>query len=174
VRAERTFTAFRAFRGKASPVHFFWGSFDLAVTRLGVPIPLASAIFAPIELALVLQSRQFALRAPANRGGAAKALRPAWDADCQGRRAKQVMLSKVQLGRNLGSYVEVSSGIPRRPDYRQPPGETMRIASAAVLYPSRGGRYRTANSSLALPVSIALERAAAKAWAHSLRPTRAT
>ena len=34
VEAERVFTAFRArFIGKCSPVHFFWGSFDLAVTR---------------------------------------------------------------------------------------------------------------------------------------------
>ncbi len=34
VQADRVFTAFRArFIGKASPVHFFWGSFDLAVTR---------------------------------------------------------------------------------------------------------------------------------------------
>ncbi|MEM6456301.1 MAG: DUF5996 family protein [Acidobacteriota bacterium] len=34
VHAERVFTRFRAgFRGKSSPVHFFWGSFDLAVTR---------------------------------------------------------------------------------------------------------------------------------------------
>jgi Family of unknown function (DUF5996) len=34
VQADRVFTAFRArFVGKASPVHFFWGSFDLAVTR---------------------------------------------------------------------------------------------------------------------------------------------
>lgn len=34
VQADRIFTAFRArFVGKASPVHFFWGSFDLAVTR---------------------------------------------------------------------------------------------------------------------------------------------
>ncbi len=32
--AERTLTQFRApFIGKCSPVHFFWGSFDLAVTR---------------------------------------------------------------------------------------------------------------------------------------------
>jgi hypothetical protein len=32
--AHRVFTAFRAeFIGKVSPVHFFWGSFDLAVTR---------------------------------------------------------------------------------------------------------------------------------------------
>jgi len=32
--AWRVFSAFRtAFLGKASPVHFFWGSFDLAVTR---------------------------------------------------------------------------------------------------------------------------------------------
>ena len=31
---ERVFTAFRSrFIGKCSPVHFFWGSFDLAVTR---------------------------------------------------------------------------------------------------------------------------------------------
>lgn len=34
VQAERVLNAFRAhFVGKVSPVHFFWGSFDLAVTR---------------------------------------------------------------------------------------------------------------------------------------------
>jgi Family of unknown function (DUF5996) len=34
VQAHRVLTAFRGrFLGKASPVHFFWGSFDLAVTR---------------------------------------------------------------------------------------------------------------------------------------------
>jgi hypothetical protein len=34
VSAHRVMTRFRAgFRGKASPVHFFWGAFDLAVTR---------------------------------------------------------------------------------------------------------------------------------------------
>src|ERR1700733_4982254 len=34
VQANRVMTEFRArFLGKASPVHFFWGSFDLAVTR---------------------------------------------------------------------------------------------------------------------------------------------
>ena len=34
LQADRVFKKFRAgFTGKASPVHFFWGSFDLAVTR---------------------------------------------------------------------------------------------------------------------------------------------
>jgi hypothetical protein len=34
VRADRIFTLFRSgFLGKVSPVHFFWGSFDLAVAR---------------------------------------------------------------------------------------------------------------------------------------------
>src|SRR5690349_15362603 len=34
LQADRVFKIFRArFIGKASPVHFFWGSFDLAVTR---------------------------------------------------------------------------------------------------------------------------------------------
>lgn len=34
VQADRVFTEFRSrFIGKCSPVHFFWGSFDLAVTR---------------------------------------------------------------------------------------------------------------------------------------------
>jgi Family of unknown function (DUF5996) len=34
VQADRLFTLFRSrFVGKVSPVHFFWGSFDLAVTR---------------------------------------------------------------------------------------------------------------------------------------------
>jgi hypothetical protein len=39
--AERVFKVFRArFLGKSSPVHFFWGSFDLAVTRFsGRPAP---------------------------------------------------------------------------------------------------------------------------------------
>ena len=39
--ADRVFKLFRSgFLGKASPVHFFWGSFDLAVTRFsGRPAP---------------------------------------------------------------------------------------------------------------------------------------
>lgn len=38
---EKVFTSFRArFIGKCSPIHFFWGSFDLAVTRFsGRPAP---------------------------------------------------------------------------------------------------------------------------------------
>lgn len=41
VSAHRVFSAFRAeFTGKVSPVHFFWGAFDLAVTRFsGRPAP---------------------------------------------------------------------------------------------------------------------------------------
>jgi hypothetical protein len=41
VQANRVFQMFRAgFIGKSSPVHFFWGSFDLAVTRFsGRPAP---------------------------------------------------------------------------------------------------------------------------------------
>ena len=41
VEAHRVFDVFRArFAGKASPVHFFWGAFDLAVTRFsGRPAP---------------------------------------------------------------------------------------------------------------------------------------
>ncbi|MEM8903811.1 MAG: DUF5996 family protein [Actinomycetota bacterium] len=41
LQSTRVFQRFRAgFRGKASPVHFFWGSFDLAVTRFsGRPAP---------------------------------------------------------------------------------------------------------------------------------------
>jgi hypothetical protein len=41
VRADRVFKLFRSgFLGKVSPVHFFWGSFDLAVTRFsGRPAP---------------------------------------------------------------------------------------------------------------------------------------
>jgi hypothetical protein len=42
VQIDRVFKHFRSgFLGKASPVHFFWGSFDLAVTRFsGRPAPL--------------------------------------------------------------------------------------------------------------------------------------
>ena len=41
LQADRVFKTFRArFIGKCSPVHFFWGSFDLAVTRFsGRPAP---------------------------------------------------------------------------------------------------------------------------------------
>jgi hypothetical protein len=41
VQADRVFKTFRSrFIGKCSPVHFFWGSFDLAVTRFsGRPAP---------------------------------------------------------------------------------------------------------------------------------------
>jgi hypothetical protein len=42
IQVDRVFKRFRTgFLGKASPVHFFWGSFDLAVTRFsGRPAPL--------------------------------------------------------------------------------------------------------------------------------------
>ena len=42
VQADRVFKLFRSgFLGKASPVHFFWGSFDLAATRFsGRPAPV--------------------------------------------------------------------------------------------------------------------------------------
>ena len=42
VQVHNVFTKFRAgFNGKCSPVHFFWGAFDLAVTRFsGRPAPL--------------------------------------------------------------------------------------------------------------------------------------
>ena len=42
VQTDRIFNLFRSgFLGKASPAHFFWGSFDLAVTRFsGRPAPL--------------------------------------------------------------------------------------------------------------------------------------
>jgi len=42
VQADRVFRLFRSsFLGKVSPIHFFWGSFDLAVTRFsGRPAPL--------------------------------------------------------------------------------------------------------------------------------------
>jgi hypothetical protein len=41
VQTDRVFTQFRSrFCGKCSPIHFFWGSFDLAVTRFsGRPAP---------------------------------------------------------------------------------------------------------------------------------------
>ncbi|HEY5720718.1 MAG TPA: DUF5996 family protein [Allosphingosinicella sp.] len=44
LQADRVLRQFRSsFLGKASPVHFFWGSFDLAVTRFsGRPAPLHS------------------------------------------------------------------------------------------------------------------------------------
>jgi Family of unknown function (DUF5996) len=43
INGDRVLKQFRArFSGKCSPVHFFWGSFDLAVTRFcGRPAPLA-------------------------------------------------------------------------------------------------------------------------------------
>jgi Family of unknown function (DUF5996) len=42
VKIHNVFTRFRArFKGKCSPVHFFWGGFDLAVTRFsGRPAPM--------------------------------------------------------------------------------------------------------------------------------------
>ena len=48
VQAERVFTAFRSrFMGKVSPVHFFWGSFDMAVTRFSgrraPPLPASNS-----------------------------------------------------------------------------------------------------------------------------------
>jgi Family of unknown function (DUF5996) len=55
----RVFAHFRTgFLGKASPVHFFWGSFDLAVTRFsGRPAPLLTTSATPgLSLAVARES----------------------------------------------------------------------------------------------------------------------
>jgi Family of unknown function (DUF5996) len=55
----RIFAHFRTgFLGKASPVHFFWGSFDLAVTRFsGRPAPLLTTSATPgLSLAVARES----------------------------------------------------------------------------------------------------------------------
>jgi len=55
----RVFAHFRTgFLGKASPVHFFWGSFDLAVTRFsGRPAPLLTKSSTPgLSLAVARES----------------------------------------------------------------------------------------------------------------------
>ncbi len=56
LQADRLFKKFRTgFVGKVSPVHFFWGSFDLAVTRFsGRPAPLFPGK-APGVAAIVMQ-----------------------------------------------------------------------------------------------------------------------
>ena len=57
VQADRVFNIFRAhFLGKVSPVHFFWGSFDLAVTRFsGRAAPPLSGSRTPNVAAWVMQ-----------------------------------------------------------------------------------------------------------------------
>jgi len=57
VQADRVFNIFRArFLGKVSPVHFFWGSFDLAVTRFsGRAAPPLSGGRTPNVAAWVMQ-----------------------------------------------------------------------------------------------------------------------
>ena len=57
--SQRVFAHFRTgFLGKASPVHFFWGSFDLAVTRFsGRPAPLLTESATPgLSLAVARES----------------------------------------------------------------------------------------------------------------------
>jgi len=55
---ELTLTKFRAgFRGKCSPVHFFWGGFDMAVTRFsGRPAPLYSGQVPNIPLPVMQEA----------------------------------------------------------------------------------------------------------------------
>ena len=48
VSVNRVMSQFRGgFRGKASPVHFFWGAFDLAVTRFSGGRPRATPAASP-------------------------------------------------------------------------------------------------------------------------------
>lgn len=56
--SHEVFSLFRtAFLGKASPVHFFWGSFDLAVTRFsGRPAPLHPGGFPHMPDAVVREA----------------------------------------------------------------------------------------------------------------------
>jgi hypothetical protein len=58
LQADRVFKKFRAgFIGKASPVHFFWGSFDLAVTRFsGRTAPPFTAKVPGVSAAVMLDA----------------------------------------------------------------------------------------------------------------------
>jgi hypothetical protein len=58
VRIHNVFTDFRArFGGKCSPVHFFWGAFDLAVTRFsGRPAPMHPGGAPNIPLAVMQEA----------------------------------------------------------------------------------------------------------------------
>ena len=58
VQVDRVFKTFRtAFLGKSSPVHFFWGSFDLAVTRFsGRRAPPFSAKMPGLSLAVMQEA----------------------------------------------------------------------------------------------------------------------
>jgi hypothetical protein len=58
VKINNVFNRFRAnFRGKCSPVHFFWGGFDLAVTRFsGRPAPLHPGGAPNIPLAVMQEA----------------------------------------------------------------------------------------------------------------------
>lgn len=58
VQADRVFKKFRGgFIGKASPVHFFWGSFDLAVTRFsGRPAPLFTGKVPGLSTAVMVEA----------------------------------------------------------------------------------------------------------------------
>jgi hypothetical protein len=58
VQADRIFKRFRTgFAGKASPVHFFWGSFDLAVTRFsGRRAPLFQSAVPGVSLAVMQEA----------------------------------------------------------------------------------------------------------------------
>ena len=58
LQADRVFKEFRAgFIGKASPVHFFWGSFDLAVTRFsGRTAPPFTAKVPGVSAAVMLDA----------------------------------------------------------------------------------------------------------------------
>jgi hypothetical protein len=58
VQVERVFSQFRTrFLGKCSPVHFFWGSFDLAVTRFsGRPAPLHRGVVPALPRAVLQEA----------------------------------------------------------------------------------------------------------------------
>jgi len=58
IRAARVLSQFRtAFVGKCSPVHFFWGSFDLAVTRFsGRPAPLHPGVVPHLPRAVLREA----------------------------------------------------------------------------------------------------------------------
>jgi hypothetical protein len=61
LQVDRAFKLFRTgFIGKCSPVHFFWGSFDLAVTRFsGRPAPLHHLSDEVVREAYSLEQRRF-------------------------------------------------------------------------------------------------------------------
>ena len=142
--SHEVFALFRtAFLGKASPVHFFWGSFDLAVTRFsGRPAPLHPGGFPHMPDAVVREAYSHEVSSAGFWPGGQGIDEPAFYSYAyptpEGFSRAKVRPADAFFNGDLGEFILPYEAVRRAPDPRR---DLMEFLQSTYVAAADGGKW---------------------------------